>query len=383
MTVRNDLSAAALAALTRELSREHLLPFAARRDRDGIFPHEAVKPLAEAGLFGICVPKKLGGLGLGARHLAAAVAEVASCDGGMALTVASHNTLALGHLLLAGDAAQQRRYLPAMARGEVLGAWALSEAQAGSDPTSLRTWAERDGDGWCLHGNKAFVTQGTVAGLYIVIARTAPQKGRAGLSAFLVEAGTPGVTAGNPLDKVGCRSSDTSSLLLRDVHLPATALLGACDQALSDILQLLDLGRVAIAAMALGLARAALQQATAYARKRRQFGREIGAFQGVQWMLADSATEIEASRLLIEQAADLIDRQQPATTAAAQAKLFAAEAATRVANRALQIHGGYGYLRTLSVERILRDAKLCELGEGTSEIQRLIIARNLLRGESE
>lgn len=371
----------AFAAVVRGLVCEHLAPFAARRDREGIFPHDAVPPLAAAGLFGVCVPRGLGGLGLSARHLAVAVEEVARCDGGMALTVASHNTLAIGHLLQAGSSQQQRRYLPDLANGSVLGAWALSEAKAGSDPGSVSTRAVRDGDGWRLNGSKAFVTQGTVAGMYVVIARTAPQRGRSGLSAFLVESGTPGLQPGRPLDKVGCRSSDTSSLLLRDVRLPPEALLGRCDQALDDVMRLLDLGRVAIAAMALGLARAALGEATNYARKRRQFGQVIGAFQGVQWQLADSTTEIEASRLLIESAADLVDAGQPATMAAAQAKLFSSETATRVANRALQIHGGYGYLRALPLERLLRDAKLCELGEGTSEIQRLIIAKELFKAE--
>lgn len=374
-------SVADFTATVRALARAHLAPLAAQCDRDGVFPHAALAPLAAAGLFGICVPCAFGGLGLSARHLTAAVEEVARCDGGTALTVASHNTLAVGHLLRAGTPEQLQRHLPTLARGERFGAWALSEAQAGSDPGGVRTRAERDGDGWRLHGSKAFVTQGTVAGLYVVVARTAPQHGRRGLSAFLLEAGTPGLRPGRPLDKVGCRSSDTSSLLLRDVRLPAEALLGACDRALDDIMALLDLGRVAIAAMALGLATAALEEARSYARKRRQFGQTIGTFQGVQWLLADSATEIAASRQLVEHAAGLVDAGRPATTAAAQAKLFSAETATRVANRALQIHGGYGYLRALPVERILRDAKLCELGEGTSEIQRLIIAKAVLRGE--
>lgn len=375
----NQSSLAAFAGSVHQLAATQLAPFAALRDRDGLFPREAVAPLASAGLFGICAPRDCGGLGLGARYLAAAVEEVARYDGGMALTVASHNTLALGHLLLAGNTDQQQRYLPALASGTLLGAWALTEARAGSDPTGLRTRAESVADRWRLSGSKAFVTQGTVAGLYVVIARTAPQRGRAGLSAFLIEAGTAGVLPGRPLDKVGCRSSDTSSLTLRNVLLPADALLGERDQALPDILRLLDLGRVAIAAMALGLARAALQDATSYARKRRQFGQPIAAFQALQWMLADSATEIEASRLLIERAADLIDAQRPCTAAAAQAKLYASETATRVASRALQIHGGYGYLRNLPLDRYLRDAKLCELGEGTSEIQRLIIAKELLK----
>lgn len=366
-------------AQVRDLAETWLQPYAGRRDRDGVFPREAVAPLAAAGLFGICVPAEFSGLGLSARHLALAVEEIARCDGGMALTVASHNTLAIGHLLQAGNQEQKRRFLPELARGKVLGAWALSEATAGSDPGSVRTSAVADGAGWRLDGSKAFVTQGTVAGLYVVLARTAPQHGRTGLSAFLVEAGTPGVRAGRPLDKVGCRSSDTSSLRLQKVQLPPNALLGVRDRALDDVMRLLDLGRVAIAAMALGLARAALQEATSYARKRRQFGQAIGSFQGVQWLLADSATEIAASQLLIEKAADLIDAGRPACSAAAQAKLFSSETATRVANRALQIHGGYGYLRALPLDRLMRDAKLCELGEGTSEIQRLIIAKELLK----
>lgn len=367
----------AIALEVRELVRLHLAPAVRRHDADGTFPHQALAPLAQAGLFGMLVPAAFGGRGWSVGTFAAAIEEIAAVDGGMALTLMSHNALAAAHLCRFGSREQQQRYLPSLANGSVLGAWALSETRAGSDPGGLRTRAVPDGAGWRLDGVKAFVTQGTVAGLYIVMARTAP--GRDGISAFLVEAGTPGVKPSAPLAKLGCRSSDTATVVLRNVRLPATALLGERDRALSAAYALLDVGRVGIAAMAVGLGRAALAEAVAFARKRHTFGQPIAAHQAVQWMVADMATEIDAARLLVRRAAALADAGIPCARESAMAKLYAGEAASRAANKALQIHGGYGYLRALPVERILRDAKLCEIGEGTSEIQRLVIAREVLK----
>jgi alkylation response protein AidB-like acyl-CoA dehydrogenase len=372
-----------IALEVRELVRLHLAPAVRRHDADGTFPHQALLPLAQSGLCGMLVPVAFGGRGWSVGAFAAAIEEVACVDGGMALTLMSHNALAAAHLCRFGRLEQQQQYLPSLASGSVLGAWALSETRSGSDPGGLRTRAVPDGDGWRLDGVKAFVTQGTVAGLYIVMARTSPAPGRDGISAFLVEAGTPGVKPSAPLAKMGCRSSDTATVVLRNVRLPAAALLGIRDHALSAAYALLDVGRVGIAAMAVGLGRAALAEAVAFARKRHTFGQPIAAHQAVQWMVADMATEIDAARLLLRRAAALADAGIPCVRESAMAKLYAAEAASRAANKALQIHGGYGYLRALPIERILRDAKLCEIGEGTSEIQRLVIAREVLKKKQE
>ncbi len=324
-------------------------------------------------------PVQYGGMGLDPLSYVVALEEIARYDGSIALTLTSHNTLACGHLKRSGTDEQKQRYLPLMASGKCLGAWALSESQTGSDAASIRTTAQRKGDHWILRGSKMFVTQGSVAGLYIIMARTGTgDKRHHGISAFLVEAGTKGLQIGQKLKKMGCRGSDTTSLVLKDVGVPAGALLGQEGNAFADIMGLLDQGRTGIAAMAVGIARGCLEEAVSYARKRKQFDQPIGKTQAIQWMLADMATEIDAARMLVWRAAEKIHAAEPCTRESAMAKLFASEVATRAANVALQIHGGYGYLRDFPVERYLRDAKACELGEGTSEMQRLVIARDLL-----
>lgn len=367
----------------RALVEKHVAPFAARWDEEETFPAEAVRLLAARGLLGITVPVAYGGLGLDPVSYALAIEEVARHDGAMALTLASHNTLACGHLLLVGSEGQKRRFLPALARGDMLGAWALTEAESGSDAAAMKTTAQSTADGWVLNGAKMFVTQGSVAGLYIILARTAAGERQHGISAFLVEAGTPGVKPTRSLKKLGCRASDTAALRLKDVHVPHDSLLGELHHGFVDALQLLDKGRIGIGAMALGLARGCLEESIDYAQKRRQFGRTIASFQAIQWMLADMATEIDAARLLVHRAAMLQLEGRASTRESSMAKLFASEAATRAANKAVQIHGGYGYLRTFPVERYLRDAKLCEIGEGTSEVQRMVIARELLKPSNQ
>jgi len=363
----------------RQLVEKHVAPDAARRDEEERFPTEALQALAAHGLLGIVVPIAYGGLGLDPVSYAAAIEEVARHDGATALTLASHNTLACGHILLAGSEEQKRRFLPALASGKMLGAWALSEAESGSDAAALKTTAEPTADGWRLSGSKMFITQGSVAGLYIIMARTTAGEKQHGISAFLVEAGTPGLKSTRALKKMGCRASDTSALQLVDVRIPHENLLGELDHGFVDCLRLLDKGRIGIGAMAVGLGRGCLEEAIAHARKRQQFGKPLAAFEAIQWMLADMATEIDASRLLVHRAAMLQLEGRPFTREASMAKLYASEAASRAANKALQIHGGYGYLRTFPVERFLRDVKVCELGEGTSEVQRMVIARELLK----
>ncbi|MBI5516815.1 MAG: acyl-CoA dehydrogenase family protein [Deltaproteobacteria bacterium] len=362
----------------REFCARHVKPFARGWDEAERFPTELVGPLAEAGLLGIRVPEAYGGSGLDTLAYAVIVEEVAKCDGSLALTLASHNGLGTGHLLRFGSDAQRERYLPRAASGEWLAAWALTEPGSGSDAAGLRTTAVRRGEGWVLNGTKMFITQGIVGGFCVVLASTNLAAKQRGITAFVVEHGTPGFKPGRHLEKLGMRSSDTAELVFEDCYVPDSQRVGEVDHGFLDTLQILDRGRVSIAALALGLGEGSLDCAVAYAKDRQQFGRPIGDFQAIQWMLADSRAELEAARLLVYRAAWLADREPRYSREASMAKLFASEAGTRACNRALQVHGGYGYTREFPVERHLRDAKLCELGEGTSEVQRLVIARHLL-----
>jgi alkylation response protein AidB-like acyl-CoA dehydrogenase len=287
--------------------------------------------------------------------------------------------LGTGHVLSFGTEAQKKKYLPKAARGEWLAAWALTEPGSGSDSASLATTARREGNDWVINGTKMFITQGSVGGFCVVLARTnssAPKQ--KGITAFVVEHGTPGFSASKHLLKLGCRSSDTAELTFENVRVGDEARVGEVDRGFMDTMQILDRGRISIAAMALGLGYGALDMALAYAKDRKQFGKAIGDFQAVQWMLADCKTELDAAALLTYRAAWLADQGKRHSQEASMAKLFASEAATRACNRSLQIHGGYGYTREFNVERHLRDAKLCEIGEGTSEVQRLVIAKHLL-----
>jgi alkylation response protein AidB-like acyl-CoA dehydrogenase len=365
----------------REFARAHIAPHAQTWDKEERFPREIVPKLAEMGLLGIRIPEQYGGSGMDMTSYAICVEEIARVDGSLALTVASHNGLGTGHVLSFGSEDQKRRYLPRAARGEWLAAWALTEPGSGSDSAALSTSAKRDGGGWVLNGTKMFITQGSVGGFCVVLARTNPAAPKQrGITAFVIEHGTKGFSASKHLEKLGCRSSDTVELTLEDVRIPDSQRLGEVDEGFRDTMRILDRGRVSIAAMALGLGYGALEMAVAYAKDRKQFGKPIADYQAIQWMLADSKTELDAAALLTYRAAWLVDQARPHTTEASMAKLFASEASTRACNRSLQIHGGYGYTREFNVERHLRDAKLCEIGEGTSEVQRAVIAKHLLRG---
>jgi alkylation response protein AidB-like acyl-CoA dehydrogenase len=364
----------------RDFARAEVAPHAQRWDKEERFPTEIVPKLAEMGLLGIRIPEEYGGSGMDMLSYAICVEEIARVDGSLALTVASHNGLGTGHVLTFGSSEQKRRYLTRAAKGEWLAAWALTEPGSGSDSAALATTARKDGDDWVLNGTKMFITQGSVGGFCVVLARTNPSVPKQrGITAFIVEHGTKGFTASKHLEKLGCRSSDTVELTLEDVRVKDAQRLGELDQGFRDTMQILDRGRVSIAAMALGLGEGALEMAVTYAKDRKQFGKPIADYQAIQWMLADSKTELDAAALLTYRAAWLVDRGQPHTLQASMAKLFASEAATRACNRALQIHGGYGYTREFNVERHLRDAKLCEIGEGTSEVQRTVISNHLLR----
>lgn len=362
----------------REFAARELRPHARRWDAAGAFPEEVIAPLARLGLWGMTVPPAFGGAGIDAVSMALAIEALAWGDGGIALSVAAHNSLCAGHIVRAGSEAQKRRYLPRLASGEWLGAWCLTEPGSGSDAAALGTRAVRRGDRWVLDGTKAFVTQGSLAGVYVVIARTDPSSGSRGISAFVVERGTPGLRVGKHEDKLGMRSSDTAEVILEGCEVPEAQLLGAPGEGFRDALRVLEGGRIGIGALALGLGRAALDASVAYARERRAFGRPIAEFQAIQWMVADTATELDAAELLVMDAARRAQRGLGHRLESSIAKLFASEAASRAASRAVQIHGGYGFIKDYPVERIYRDVKLCEIGEGTSEVQRLIIAREVL-----
>ncbi len=363
----------------REFARAEIAPNAQRWDREERFPLELVPKLASMGLLGIRIPEEYGGSGMDTLAYAICVEEIARVDGSTALTVASHNGLGTGHLLAFGSEEQKRKYLPAASSGRWLAAWALTEPGSGSDSAALRTTARREGDGWVLNGTKTFITQGSVGGFCVVLARTDPQAAKQqGITAFVVEHGTPGFTASKHLLKLGCRSSDTAELVLENVRIPETQRVGEVGRGFADTMRILDRGRISIAAMALGLGYGALDKAVSYAKERHAFGKPIAEFQAIQFSLADAKTELDAAALLIHRAAWMADRGQPHTKDAAMAKLFASEAATRACNTAVQVHGGYGYVREFDVERHLRDAKLCEIGEGTSEVQRMVIAKHLL-----
>jgi len=363
----------------REFARAEIAPYAQRWDKEERFPTELVPKLAKMGLLGIRIPEEYGGSGMDMQAYAVCVEEVARVDGSTALTVASHNGLGTGHILKFGSEEQKRRYLPMAAGGQWLAAWALTEPGSGSDAAALRTTARRDGGDWILDGTKTFITQGSVGGFCVILARSeAGRSKQQGITAFVVERGTPGFTASKHLLKLGCRSSDTAELTLDNVRVPDSARIGDVGHGFVDTMQILDRGRISIAAMALGLGYGALDKAVEYAKQRTAFGKAIAQFQAIQWMLADAKTELDAAALLTYRAAWLADRGEPFSRAAAMAKLFASEASTRACNGALQVHGGYGYVREFDVERHLRDAKLCEIGEGTSEVQRMVIAKHLL-----
>ena len=353
-------------------------PTAASLDESCEFPHAAVKGLADLGIMGMFVEPEYGGTGLDYVSGTIAIEEVARHDGSLALTVASHNSLCIGHIRVGGSEAQKKKWLPALASGERLGAWGLTEPNSGSDASGMLTTAVQKGDRWVVNGSKIFITQGTVGEVFVVLARTDLAKGNRGISAFILEKGMKGFSQKSMHGKLGMRSSDTAELYFEDVEVPQENLLGDLGNGFIDTLKVLDGGRVGIGALGVGIARGCLEESRKYALERKQFSKPIATFQAIQWMLADMATETDAARLLVRRAAHHADTGQPLTLVASQAKLYASETAVRAGMNAIQIHGGYGYTREFPVERYLRDAKLLEIGEGTSEVQRLVIARRLL-----
>ncbi|MBI4528580.1 MAG: acyl-CoA dehydrogenase family protein [Deltaproteobacteria bacterium] len=363
----------------REFARVEIAPGAFERDEAARFPHELVPKMAELGLFGIMIPEEYGGAGLDGISLVIVIEELARADGAVALIVASHNALCAGHIFAFGNEEQKKRYLVPLARGEKLGAWAMTEPESGSDAGSLKTRAVLEGSHWVIQGEKLFITQGSTAGVYVIMASTDSGRGKKGLSAFIVEREIPGLIVERVEKKLGVRASDTAALHFENLRVPKENLLGELNCGFISALRVLDGARIGMGALAVGLARAALEESVRYATERRQFGRPIAEFEAIQWKLSDMATEIDAARLLVFRAAHLRQTGQSFTRAASEAKLFASEVAMRSTTQAIQIHGGSGYIKDSPVERYFRDAKICEIGEGTSEIQRMIIARELLR----
>jgi len=327
---------------------------------------------------GVTFPSEYGGAGLGYAEYATIIEELARIDGSVALIVSAHNSLSASHIRLAGTKEQKRKYLLPLARGEKLGCWSLTEPGSGSDASAVRTTARLEGGWWVLNGVKNFVTNGHYADVCVVMALTDSRAGRHGVTAFIVEKGTSGFRGGKKENKLGLRASDTAELIFEDCRIPQENCLGKPGEGFIDSLQVIDKGRIGIAAMAVGIAQGAFEASLAYSRERKAFGKPIAEFQAIQWKLADMATEIEAARLLTQRAAWLADRGRRVTRASSMAKLYASEVAVRVTNEAVQIHGGYGFIKDYPVEKFYRDVKLCTIGEGTSEIQRMIIARELL-----
>lgn len=363
----------------REFAERELLPNVMKWDEANEFPLAAVKELGKLGLMGVIFPAEYGGAGLGYVEYVIAVEELSRVDGSIGITVAAHNSLCTNHIFLAGSKAQKKKYVPKLASGEFIGAWGLTEPGSGSDAGSARMTGVRKGEGWVLNGTKTFITNGHHADVIVVLAVTDKAAHTHGLSAFIVEKGTKGFRPGKKENKLGLRASDTSELIFEDCFVAADALCGKECDGFIDAMRVLDGGRISIAALSLGMAQGAYEAALKYSKQRQQFGKAISEFQAIQWKLADMATEIDAARLLTLRSAAMKDAGMKTTLESSMAKLYASEVAVRCANECVQIHGGYGFVKDYPAEKFYRDVKLCTIGEGTSEIQRLVIARQLLK----
>ncbi|HEV2964310.1 MAG TPA: acyl-CoA dehydrogenase family protein [Candidatus Angelobacter sp.] len=363
----------------REFAEREIAPHVMEWDEASQFPLETIKELGKMGVMGTIFPAEYGGAGLGYVEYVIAVEELSRVDGSVGIIVAAHNSLCSNHIFLASNEAQKRKYIPKLATGEFIGAWGLTEPGSGSDAGGARMSATRRGGGWVLNGTKTFITNGHYADVMVVIAVTDKTAHTHGLSAFVVEKGAQGFRPGKKENKLGLRASDTSELIFEDCWVPGDALLGKEGDGFIDAMRVLDGGRISIAALGLGMAQGAYEAALKYSKQRSQFGKTISEFQAIQWKLADMATEIDAARLLTMRAASMKDAGQKTTLESSMAKLYAGEVAVRCANECVQIHGGYGFIKDYPAEKFYRDVKLCTIGEGTSEIQRLVIARQILK----
>lgn len=363
----------------RKFAQKEIQPYVRDCDDRGEWPAEFTRKLADMGLLGIIIPPEFEGAGYSNVDYVIILEELSKVDPSVGLVVAAHNSLCSNHINLFGSEEQKKKYLPRLATGETLGAWALTEAAAGSDAAALKTRAVKKGDGWVMNGSKMFITNGSLAEIQVIMAITDPEQGRKGISTFIVEKGMPGFKVGKKEDKLGVRAADTSELVFEDLELPAESLLGEEGQGYRQAMAVLDGGRVSIAGFSLGIAAGALDASLQYAKEREQFGQPIANFQAIQWMLADGYTELDAARLLTFRAAFLEDQGKRIPKESAMAKLFASELAVKASSVAVQIHGGYGFIKEYPVEKLYRDSKLATLGEGTSEIQRWIIAQQVLK----
>ncbi|HMO31767.1 MAG TPA: acyl-CoA dehydrogenase family protein [Lacibacter sp.] len=368
-----------VAQVARDFANKHIRPHVMEWDESQHFPKETLQEMGQLGLLGMFVPGQYGGSGFGYHEYAAAIVELGKVCGSVALSMAAHNSLCTGHIYYCGSEEQKNRYLPKLASGAWIGAWGLTEPNTGSDAGNMKTTAVRDGNEWILNGTKCWITHGISAELAVVIARTGEPRTSGNATAFIVERGTPGFKAGKKENKLGMRASETSEMIFDNCRIPDVNRIGAVGDGFRQALKVLDGGRISIAALSLGIAKGAYEAALQYAQERHQFDRPIASFQGISFKLADMATEIAAAELLIAKAASLKDAGESVTEAGAMAKYYASEIAVKISNDAVQIFGGYGYTKDFPVEKFYRDSKLCTIGEGTSEIQKMVIARELLR----
>ncbi|GGZ21659.1 acyl-CoA dehydrogenase [Echinicola pacifica] len=368
-----------IAQMIRSFGAKEISPFRKEWDDKQIFPIEVFKKLGELGLMGVTIPEEYGGAGFGYFEYVTAIMELAKLDPGVGLSMAAHNSLCSGHINLFGSQEQKKKYLPKLASCEFLGAWGLTEPNTGSDAGNMKTTATKDGEYYIINGAKNFITHGHSGDVAVVIVRTGEVGDKHAMTAFIIEKGTEGFKAGRKEDKMGMRSSETSELIFTDCRVHQSQILGKEGEGFIQAMKVLDGGRISIAALSLGIAAGALEASIEYSKEREQFNKPISSFQGISFKLADMATKLEAATLLTFKAADLKNRHQPVTLASAQAKYYASEIAVDLANEAVQIFGGYGFTKDYPVEKYYRDVKLCTIGEGTSEIQKLVIAREILR----
>jgi len=365
--------------IVREFAENEIRPHVLEWDEKQIFPLDILKQLGQLGFLGVLIPTEYNGAGLGYAEYVTIVEELSRVDGSVGISVAAHNSLCTGHIYSFGNEDQRQRFVVPLAKGEKIGAWSLTEPEAGSDAGGTQTIARLDGDSWILNGQKTFTTHGTYGDICVAMAVTDKSAGHHGISAFILEKGMPGFFPGKKENKLGLRASDTSTVVFQDCRVPKENLLGELGSGFVDALKVLDGGRISIAALAIGMAQGAYEAALHYAKQRKQFGKPISEFQAIQFKLADMAVEIDAARLLTHRAAWMKDQGMQTTAQSSMAKLYAGEVAVRVANECVQVHGGYGYIKEYPAEKFYRDVKLCTIGEGTSEIQRLVIAREILR----
>jgi alkylation response protein AidB-like acyl-CoA dehydrogenase len=368
-----------IAASIREFAAVNITPHIMEWDESQYFPVELFKKLGEMGFMGVLVPEEYGGSGLGYHEYITIIDEISKVDPSIGLSVAAHNSLCTNHILTFGNDAQRQRWLPKLATAEYIGAWGLTEHNTGSDAGGMNTTAVKDGNDWVINGAKNFITHAKSGDIAVVIVRTGEKDDSKGMTAFVVEKGTPGFSSGKKENKLGMRASETAELVFDGCRIPDENRLGEVGQGFVQAMKILDGGRISIGALSLGIAKGAYEAALKYSKERHQFGQPISSFQGISFKLADMATEIEASELLLHKAAWLKNNHKPVTTAGAMAKMFASETCVRIANEAVQIHGGYGYTKDFPVEKFYRDAKLCTIGEGTTEIQKIVISRNILK----